>query len=79
MHQLLGARQDLKGVAMFLFAERARQKPRARPAEKVRQGFYRKASPDGRNFFAREALYGPLFSVRFLKLLQYSQRGMAQW
>ncbi|WP_428056524.1 hypothetical protein [Candidatus Avelusimicrobium alvi] len=45
--KLLCVRQDLKGGAMFLFEVRfctERQKPRARPAGKFRQEFYRKAS-----------------------------------
>jgi len=52
-HQLLGARQDLKGGAMFWFALISREAKTASPvrrrtpapAGKFRQEFYRKASP----------------------------------
>jgi hypothetical protein len=41
-------RKEAKGGAMFLFEQSERQKPRARPEEKSRQGFYRKAIPFAR-------------------------------
>ena len=55
-------RRDEKGAAMYEFCRRQRRIPRARPAGKIRQDFYRKA-----NFPPLPKKFSPLAGLNFFK------------
>ena len=55
-HKLLYARQGEKGAALCEFKQSERRTSRARPAEKFRQEFYRKANPVLGNFYCLHLL-----------------------